>query len=104
MNQFSTQGVNEQVARGGTSDDDANFVKDQPFDGGDEFGFDRGQIGSDPDWRLGGIGWPWEEEDGGSVGEEDRVIIDGGEKVRVVYHPTGFSGSDFTQFFARYAS
>jgi len=56
MNQFSTQGVNEQVARGGTSDDDANFVKDQPFDGGDEFGFDRGQIGSDPDWRLGGIG------------------------------------------------
>lgn len=42
MNQFSTQGVNEQVARGGTSDDDANFVKYQPFYGGDEFGFDRG--------------------------------------------------------------
>jgi hypothetical protein len=37
VNQFSTQGVNEQVARGGTSDDDANIVKDQPFDGGDEF-------------------------------------------------------------------
>lgn len=103
MNQFGAEGVNEQIARWSTSDDDADVIKDQPFDGGDEFGIDGGQFGSDPERRLVGIG-PWEEEDSGAVGEEDGVCVDGGEKVGVVDHPTGFSGSEFAQFFAGYAS
>jgi hypothetical protein len=32
------------------------------------------------------------------------VSVDGGEKVGVVDHPTGFSGSEFAHFFASYAS
>jgi hypothetical protein len=56
MNQFGAQGVNEQVARGGTSDDNSNVVEDQPFNGGDELGIDGGQLWSDPERRLVGIG------------------------------------------------
>lgn len=103
MNQFAAQGVDEQVARGGAGDDDANIVKYQPFHGGDELGFDGRQFGSDPEAKSVRIG-PWEEEDGGATGKEDRVGVNGAEKVGVVYHPPGFSGSEFTQFFAGYAS
>jgi hypothetical protein len=56
MNQFGAQGVNEQVARGSTSDDNSNVVKDQPFNSGDELGIDGGQFRSDPERRLVGIG------------------------------------------------
>ena len=80
MNQIAMERVNEQVATRSASNDHMNVVKAQPLDGRDELGLDQGHLGANLDPRSVRFELR-EEEDGGTVGEGNRVNVDGTKKV-----------------------
>lgn len=106
MNQFSAEGIEEDVAGGGAGDDDAVITEGEPLEGGDGLGIDGGEVGSDLEGRRcsgGGVGGPGEEEDGGAVGEDEGVSVDGAEELRGLHQPVGLPRSELAQLLARYA-
>lgn len=105
MNQFPLEGVEEEVAGGGAGDDDAVITEGEPLEGGDGLGVDGREVGSNLQGRRcgGGVGGPGEEEDGGAVGEDEGVSVDGAEELRGLHQPVGLPRSELAQLLARYA-
>ena len=105
MNQFSAEGIEEDVAGGGAGDDDAVITEGEPLEGGDGLGVDGREVGSNLQGRRcgGGVGGPGEEEDGGAVGEDEGVSVDGAEELRGLHQPVGLPRSELAQLLARYA-
>lgn len=106
MNQFSAEGIEEDVAGGGAGDDDAVITEGEPLEGGDGLGVDGREVGSNLQGRRcgGGVGGPGEEEDGGAVGEDEGVSVDGAEELRGLHQPVGLPRSQLAQFVACYAT
>lgn len=105
MNQISPQRIEQEVPGGGTGDNDAVVSECEPLKSGDWLCVDGGEVGSDLEGRGGGgVVGPWEEEDGGAVGDEEGMGVDGAEEVRGFDQPVRFSRSELAQFIARYAT
>lgn len=93
VDQIAVQRVDQQVAARGADGDDPDLVEDQPLDGADELGVDRGELR--PDLDPGGIGvGPPDDEDDGAVGEGEGVGVERAEEVGVVGEPALLAGAD----------
>lgn len=99
MNQIAVQRVDQEVATGGADGDDADLVEDQPLDGGDGLGVDRGELGPDLEPEGVGIG-PGDDEDGGPVGEGEGVGVERAEEAGVVGEPALLAGAELAEVVA----